>query len=76
VILVRRLARPAHPEQRGDLRNRSGERVQAVRDDADGAGDVAERQFGDGDREIEEEDLYEYSGDGPVSLRGRRRWTC
>jgi hypothetical protein len=50
--------------------------VQAVRDDADGAGDVAERQLGDGDREIEEEDLYEYSGDGPVSLRGRRRWTC
>jgi hypothetical protein len=47
--------------------------VQAIGDDADGADEVPERQLRDRDGEIEEKNPDEYSGDGSVARRDRRR---
>ena len=47
VVFVRRLARRAHGDDGHDVRRAVGQRVKAVRNDADRAGRVAERQLGD-----------------------------
>ncbi len=59
MVVVGRLARRAHGDDGHDVRRAVGQRVEAVRNDADRAGRVAERQLGDRDREVEREDAYE-----------------
>jgi hypothetical protein len=56
MVLVGWLAGNAHADQRDDVRSGVGERVEAVRQDADGARGEAERDLGGRDDQIENED--------------------
>ena len=72
VILVGWLAGDTHPNERRDVGERIGQRVEPVRDDADRAGDVAEHELGGGDSEVEKEDFDENGRDGLVAIPHRR----
>ena len=52
MVHVGRLARDPDAEEGGDVRERIGQRVQAVRDDADRTGDVTEHELGAGDGKV------------------------
>ena len=73
VVVVRRLARHAHADQRADVREAVGEGVEAVGDDADGAGDVAKHQLGHRDDEVQEENADEDGRDRLIALSHARR---
>ena len=57
MIDVGRLARDADTEQRRNVGERIGQRMEPIRYDADRAGGEAQHELGDGDGEIEEEDF-------------------
>ena len=59
MVGVRRAPRGRHADERDDVRGRVGQGVEAVGEDRDRAGRVAERDLGDGDGEVEEEDAPE-----------------
>jgi hypothetical protein len=59
MVVVGWLTRRAHGDDGHDVRRAVGQGVKAVRNDADRAGRVTERQLGDGDREVERENAYE-----------------
>ena len=56
MVRVGRLARDAHADQRDDVRGAVGEGMKAVGEDADRAGQQAQRDLGDRDDEVENED--------------------
>ena len=59
MIFVGRLARGAHRDDAHDVRGAVGQRVKAVRDNADGAGAIAEHQLGERNRDIQRENARE-----------------
>jgi hypothetical protein len=54
MILVGRLARRPEPDEPDDVRRGISKGMEAVGDDADGAGRVTEDQFCAGDRQVQE----------------------
>ena len=68
MIRVRRLPRDLHADERDDVRRGVGERVEAVGEHADRAGHEPERDLGDRDDQIEDEDAEENAGDGGVAV--------
>ena len=73
MVLVGRLPRDRTPTSADDVRGGVGERVEAVGEDADRAGDVAERDLRDRDGEIQEEDADEDADDGVTVARRQTR---
>ncbi len=59
MVVVGRLARRAHRHDAHDVRGAVGQRVEAVGDDAEGAGRVAERKLGERDGDVQREDADE-----------------
>jgi hypothetical protein len=54
MVFVRRFSRRAQADESDDVRGGVCERVEAVGNNADSAGGVAEQQLRPGDREVEE----------------------
>ena len=71
VVGVRRPPGDRDADQADDVRRRVGERVEAVGDDRHGPRVGAEDDLGDGDGEVEEEDLVEDAGDLVVAALAR-----
>jgi hypothetical protein len=67
MVRVRRLSRRLHADETHHVGRAVGKRVEAVREDADGAAGVTERDFSDGDRQVEDEYAQEDAGDVGVS---------
>jgi len=57
----------ADAEEPGDIRERVGQRVNAVGDDTDGAREIAEDQLRNRNGEVQEENLEQDGGDGLVA---------
>ena len=68
MVRVRRPPRRRHADERDDVRGRVGQRVEAVGEDRDRAGRVAERDLRDRDREIDPQDAVEDRDDFAVSV--------
>ena len=59
MVVVGRLPRRPHRHDAHDVRGAVSERVEAVGDDAQGAGRVAQRKFGERDGDVQREDADE-----------------
>lgn len=71
MVFVWRLLRRTDADEPDDVCGGIGDRMEAVREDADRAACVAERDLGRRDREVQQEDARENSGDGAVTLERR-----
>ncbi len=68
VVVVGWAAGGADADQTDDIGRRVGQRMKAVRENADGAARVAERNLGERDAEVEEEDAEQDGSDGGVAI--------
>jgi len=68
MILIRRLPCGAHADQPGHVRRGVGQRVEAVRQDADRTARVAERDLGDRHGQVEQQDAKQHARDRRISV--------
>src|SRR5439155_7889960 len=73
MFLVGRLLRGVDANQADEVRGRVGERVEAVRQHADGAARIAERDLGRRDCEVQQKDADEDACNGGIARGGYSR---
>src|SRR5262249_28619881 len=74
VVRIWRLSRRLHADEAHDVGGAVGERVEDVREDADGPARITERDFRGGDRQVEDEHAKENAGDGGVARGDWGTW--
>ena len=76
MIGIRRLPRNPHADHGHDVRGAVGQRVEAVRQDADRASRRTQGELGNRDDEIEDEDPRQHAGHGSVAIHDRWAGGC